>query len=140
MTDKFALPGIQAIAYLAANMLSDNLCLQSLAGLPVHILADMNNVPFNGEPTCECTQTNVQAGSSQTVDFNFRSTSQLPEEFYLSFVVIDANGNYFLIGTKEEHPAIERVQSFGTPDGDPNTFSYNVRLTAPRALIPCRVV
>lgn len=140
MTDRFSLPGIQAIAYLAALTLPENLCMQSLAGVPVHIMADMNNVPFNGEPLCECTQTNAQGGSSQSVEFSFRSTSELPSEFHLAFVVIDANGNYFLIGTKEEHPQIERVQSFGTPDGDPNTFSYTVSLIAPRALIPCRVV
>lgn len=139
MSNTFSLPGVKSIAYLAANTLPAELCMQSLSGLPVFVIADMMQVPFNGEPTCECTQTNAQGGSSQSVEFTFQATIPLPEEFHLAFVVIDANSNYYLIGTKEEHPLIERVQSFGTPDADPNTFTYNVQLTAPRALIPCKV-
>lgn len=139
MSNTFSLPGVKSIAYLAANTLPAELCMQSLSGLPVFVIADMMQVPFHGEPTCECTQTNAQRGSSQSVEFTFQATMPLPEEFHLAFMVIDANSNYYLIGTKEEHPLIERVQSFGSPDANPNTFTYNVQLTAPRALIPCKV-
>lgn len=139
MSSTFSLPGIKAISYLGANSLPANLAMQSMAGLPIVVIADLMNIPFNGEPTCEGTQTNAKAGTSQHVEFSFRSISQLPEEYHLAFVVIDANSNYYLIGTKEEHPLIERVQSFGTPDTDPNTYTYNIQLSAPRALIPCKV-
>ena len=139
MCNHFSLPGIKAIAYLAAMQLPDNLAMQSLAGLEIGILVDMMNIPFSGEPTCECTQTNAQGGTSQTVEFVFRSILQLPEEFHLAFVVIDANSRYYLIGTKEEHPVIERLQSFGSPEGDPSSNTYTISLTSPRALIPCKM-
>lgn len=139
MCNHFSLPGISCIAYLAANSLPSHLTMQSMAGLQIFVVSDLTNVPFNGEPTCECTQTNAQGSPSQSVELSFRATMQLPEEFHLAFLVIDANGDYYLIGTKEEHPLVERVQSFGSPDADPNSFTYNVSLTSPRSLIPCRV-
>lgn len=139
MCNHFSLPGIKAIAYLAAMQLPDNLAMQSLAGLEIGILVDMMNIPFSGEPTCECTQTNAQGGSSEAVELVFLSNTQLPEEFHLAFVVIDANSRYFLIGTKEEHPAIERRQNFGAPQGDPSCYTYTISLTSPRALIPCKM-
>lgn len=139
MRTTFSLPGIQALAYLALNSLPDNLCMQSLAGLTIHLMCDLTNIPFSGEPVCECTQTNAHIGLSQAVELSFKTGLEIPEEFYLAFLVLDANGDFYLIGTKEEHPVIERVKSFGTPDADPNTYSYTISLTAPRALIPCKV-
>lgn len=139
MCNHFSLPGVSCVAYLAANTLPAQLTMQSLAGLPVFIVADIMNIPFNGEPTCECTQTNAQGGPSESVELSFRTTMALPDEHHLAFLVIDANSRYYLIGTKEEHPLIERVQSFGTPDADPNSYTYNVSLVSPRALIPCKV-
>lgn len=139
MSKSFSLPGIKTIAYMASNLLPQELCMQSLAGMPIYVSADMFNVPFNGEPTCECTLTNASNGPSESVQFTFRANEVLPSEYHLAFLVIDANNDYYLIGTKEEHPLIERVRSFGTPESDPSTHTYTVSLTAPRALIPCRM-
>jgi hypothetical protein len=139
MSSHFSLPGIKSIAYLIADGLTEQLAMQSLAGLPIYIHIANTPIGFNGEPTCECTQSNAAVSPSQSVEFSFQSTEQLPDDRYLSILVTDVNGRSYLIGTKEEHPVIERVQSFGNPDSDPSTFTYNVTLTAPRALIPCTI-
>ena len=139
MNTLFSLPGIKSIDYLSADGLTEQLAMQSLAGMPLVIHTARTPIVFNGEPTCECTQTNAAVSPSQSIEFSFRSTQQIPDDRYLAFLVTDVNGRSYLIGTKEEHPLIERVQSFGNPDSEPSTFTYNVQLTSPRALIPCSI-
>lgn len=137
MCNHYSLPGIKAIAYFASLMLPENITMQAMAGLKVRIAADMMNIPFSGEPTCECTGTNTHGCSSQQVELVFQTNILLPESYHLSFVVLDVNGNYHLIGTKEEHPIVELRKNFGTPQGDPSCNTYTISLTSPRALIPC---
>ena len=140
MNTQFSLPGIQSIAYLLSQSLSEYLTMQAISKVPVAIdAALLNPICFSGEPTCECTQSNASIGLSQNLELTFCSKLQLPDNDYLAFLITDANGQSYLVGTKEEHPLIERVQSFGTPEGDPSTFTYRIQLTSPQALIPCSV-
>ncbi len=140
MNDLFSLPGVRSISYIPASSLADKLGVQALAGMPIYIHATPTPIEFNGDPTCECTHSNAGVSPSQSLEFSFRSTQQIPDDRYLSFLVVDVNGHSYLIGTKEEHPLIERVQSFGNPDSDPSTFTYTIQLTSPRALIPCSIL
>jgi len=138
MNNCFSLPGVKAIAYCYAKHLSPDLELQAIAGVPVYATAPLTNIPTTGEPTCECLLTNENYGSNEKVTLSFHSRAQLPDDDYLAFVVIDANDNAYLIGTREEpHPLISRTQSFGTPGGDPSTFTYEITHASVKALIPC---
>ena len=135
MNDLFSLPGVKSISYIPASSLADKLGVQALAGLPIYIHATPTPIEFNGDPTCECTHSNAGVSPSQSLEFSFRSTQQIPDDRYLAFL-----DHSYLIGTKEEHPLIERVQSFGNPDSDSSTFTYTIQLTSPRALIPCSIL
>ena len=119
MDTHFSLPGIKSIAVASANALPSEL-----------------DIPFHGEATCECTQTYAPA-LSETVELTFSSLVELPSDTHIAILVTDANRIPYLIGTKEEHPAFERRQTFGNPDSDSNIYTYTIRMSAPRALIRC---
>jgi len=140
MNHSFSLPGIKCIAIINATTLPSDITLQSIAGVPVAVLQSMQHIHTTGEPTCVCTRNNAHNGSSQTVELSFESTDELPEEYPLSFLIIDAMDQAYLIGVLESpHPAIESSNNKGTPTGDSNTTTYSVKYTAPRALIPCLI-
>lgn len=136
MNTHFSLPGIKSIAVTEATDLPSQLAMQSLAGLPISAPYSPEDIPFHGEATCECTQTNTPA-QSETVELTFSSLVELPADKHLAFLVTDANRQPYLIGTREDHPAIERKQSFGSPDADSNLYTYTIQMNAPRALIRC---
>lgn len=136
MTPCFSLPGISAIAFIRSSDLLPDLTLQALADFPITINPEPTPIPFTGDATCETTQTNASVGPSQTAELSFLSRLQLPTDHYLAFLLTDANGQTYLLGTREDHPLIERIQSFGSPSADPSTFTYRVELSAPIALIP----
>ena len=138
MNTHFSLPGIKSIAVIPANDLSSELAMQSLAGLPISPpMAEL--IPFHGEATCECTQTYAPA-LLEMVELTFSSLVELPADKHLAILVTDANHIPYLIGTKEEHPAIERRQTFGNPNSDSNLYTYTIRMSAPRALIRCLLI
>ena len=140
MNTTFSLPGIKTIAYCYAQWLESDLELLSLSGVPINISAPLTNIPTSGEPTCECTHTNQNNGSNEKVALSFRSRFLIPSGEYLAFVVIDANDQAYIIGTKEEpHPLVSRTQSFGTPGGDPSTFRYEITHASVKALIPIKL-
>lgn len=136
MNTHFSLPGIKSIAVLPALELPSQLAMQSIAGLPVSAPYNPDDVPFHGEATCECTGTNTPA-QSETVELTFSSLVELPTSEHIAILVTDANRQPYLIGTREDHPAIERRQSFGSPDSESNLYTYTIKLNAARALIRC---
>lgn len=138
MNTHFSLPGIKSISVIPANNLPSELAMQSLAGLPISP-PTAEVIPFHGEATCECTQTYAPA-LSEMVELTFSSLVELPADKQLAILVTDANRIPYLIGTKEEHPAIERRQTFGNPDSESNLYTYTIRMSAPRALIRCLLI
>lgn len=139
MNTTFSLPGIKAIAYCYAQWLESNIELQSLADVPVYVTAPLTNIPTAGEPTCDCDHANHNNGQNEKVTLSFRSRFLIPDGEYLAFVIVDANDQQYLIGTKEEpHPLISRTQTFGTPGGDPALFRYEITHASVKALIPIK--
>lgn len=138
MNTHFSLPGIKSIAVASANDLPSELAMQSLAGLLISP-PTAEVIPFHGEATCECTQTYAPA-LSEMVELTFSSLVELPADKQLAILVTDANRIPYLIGTKEEHPAIERRQTFGNPDSESNLYTYTIRMSAPHALIRCLLI
>lgn len=132
----FSLPGIKSIAYAPASNLPTELAMQSLAGVPCFLPLGTVDIPFHGEATCECTQTTLPA-QAEAVELTFSSLMEIPVDQHLSFLVTDANRIPYIIGTREQHPAIERRQAFGSPEADSNLYTYSIQLNAPRALIRC---
>lgn len=140
MCNSFSLPGIKCIAHINANTLPSDITLQAIAGVPVGVFQDMSHLHTTGEPTCVCTRNNAHNGSSQTVELTFQTTEDLPQDYPLAFLLIDAMDQAYLVGVREApHPAIEATTDKGTPSGESNTTTYKVNYTAPRALIPCMV-
>lgn len=139
MNTTFSLPGIKAIAYCYAQWLEPDLELLSISGVPIYISAPLTNIPTSGDPTCECTHANQNKGGNEKVSLSFRSRFLIPSDEYLAFVIVDANDQAYIIGTKEEpHPLISRTQTFGTPGGDPALFRYEITHASVKALIPIK--
>lgn len=133
-----SLPGITALRTLRPNALPPQLARRSAAGLAVHILVPTTEQPFIGVPVCETQTEYDNSAYLQTVTLSFTTIGLIDDSAPLAFIVRTAQGEAYLIGTKEQpFPVIKQTLSTGTPDSASATNSVEVSLTAPLALIPC---
>jgi hypothetical protein len=70
----------------------------------------------------------------------FSCVEELPLHKHLGFVVIDANGKQYLIGSRERcFPTVTATADTGTPSGDAAITNYEVQWNSLKALIPCLI-
>lgn len=131
------LPGISRIAYARAEALTPHITLQAIAKVPVGIFAQLSFLPFNKRTALCETETEFDNNSTlETATLTFYSSETLPDG-NLCFVVTSANGEQYLIGTREmPYPFVKKEQTMGLPDGDANTTKYTVSYSNRVALIP----
>lgn len=133
-----SLPGITAIRTLCCDALPPQLARRSAAGLAVHIVLPTNNIDFVDVPVCEVQTEYDNRATLQTVTLSFTTVGLVDDAAPLAFVVVTAQGESFLIGTREQpYPIIKQKLSTGTPSGTAAANEVEVSLTAPLALIPC---
>lgn len=138
MSNCFALPGIKTLAYVRASALTPSIAMKAVAKLPVSIYVSPTPIEFTGECTCVVDSTNEHNGTSEVAVLSFRSQADLPEEFPLAFVLTDVHGKTYVLGAYEPpFPKITVSKTFGLPQGDPRTKSYEVTFQSIKALIEC---
>lgn len=136
-----SLPGIVAIGYLDCDKLTPNIAYRCGSQLPVGIFTAVTPICFVGNPTCVASSQYKNNGRSFETTLKFSSNDNLPLNQHIGFVVKDASGKSYLIGTRErQFPTIKSSKSSGTPSGDPAVVEYEVKWTsAICSLIPCSV-
>lgn len=135
-----SLPGVKSIGFVDPEYLQPNVAFKSIAGIPIGVFCHINSISICGEASCEAVSEYDNNGRSQKTVLKFNSSEELPTYFKLAFIVVDVNGDSYLIGAKENpYPVIKYSKSFGTPGGDPAVYSYEISFSALKSLIPCRI-
>ena len=134
---KQSLPNITAIYYVPCASLIPNITEKHRAGLPVAIFPLPSPIEQYGNASCEAEQEYVGGGYSEKTVLEFNTTDDLRHYPPLAFVVTDADGQSYIIGTKEApYPIMEITQ---TIDKEVHVNTVKVTFTRPKSLVPCVV-
>lgn len=134
---KQSLPNIVSIAIVPCASLTINILEQYLAGIPIAVFPLPTAIEHYGNATCEAEQEYVNGGYSEKTVLQFTSAEDIKQFPAPAFVIKDAQGKAYLIGTKEApYPMVEITQ---TIDTETNIKAYKVTFTRRKSLIPCAV-
>jgi hypothetical protein len=94
-----------------------------------------------GEVTCETEEQFDNNSQVEKASLTFNTLDELPTYRHLAFVIFTAQGDTFVIGTKElPYPTVKISRSTGTPDGEPSVRKYEVTFSARKSLVLCAVI
>ena len=134
---KQSLPNITAIFYVPCASLIPNITEKNRAGLPVAIFPLPSVIEQYGNASCEAEQEYDNGGYSEKTVLQFNTTDDLSHYPPLAFVVTDADGQSYIIGTKEApYPIMEITQ---TIDKEVHVNTVKVTFTRPKSLVPCLI-
>lgn len=132
---KQSLPNITAIYFVPCTSLIPNITEKYRAGLPVAIFPLPSAIEQYGNASCEAEQEYVGGGYSEKTVLQFTTTNDLSHYPALAFVVTDADGQSYIIGTKEApYPIMEITQ---TIDKEVHVNTVKVTFTRQKSLVPC---
>ena len=132
---KQSLPNITAIYYVPCASLIPNITEKHRAGLPVGIFPLPTAIEHYGNASCEAEQEYDNGGYSEKTVLQFTTTDDLSHYPPLAFVVTDADGQSYIIGTKEApFPMVEITK---TIDKEVHVNTVKVTFTRPKSLVPC---
>ena len=132
-----SLPNITAIYFVPCASLIPNITEKPRAGLPVAIFPLPSPIEQYGNASCEAEQEYVGGGYSEKTVLQFTTTDDLSHHPPLAFVVTDAGGQSYIIGTKEApYPIMEITQ---TIDKEVHVNTVKVTFTRRKSLVPCLI-
>ena len=135
-----SLPGIAQIGYVECEKLQPNIVLKHSSGTPVGIFAEITDIGFFGQPTCEAVEEYDSNGRRVVTSLKFVTNDNIPTYKHLAFVITDVSGTSYIIGSRERpYPVIKSYTSSGSPSGESKANSYEVRWTAIASPIPCAI-
>jgi len=136
------LPGITFIGWLDGSKLQRSVGCAGIVGQHVDIYTAVHEIQFCGEPQCSCKSAKGDGGGyTDTATLKFNSPDRVPfrQMRNMAFVVTDATGKSYLLGSLERPCAsIEGEQMPGSPSGDAAGFAYEVRHCSYKSMVPCR--
>ena len=135
-----SLPGIAQIGYCLCENIQPNIVLKHSSGLPVGVFTKIVPIRFFGSPSCETTEEYDNNGRKAVTALSFVTNDNIPTYKHLAYVITDASGTSFIIGSRERpYPVINSSTSSGSPSGESKAISYEVRWTAIASPIPCAI-
>ena len=135
-----SLPGIAQIGYVECESLQPNVALKHSSGIPVGIFSEIVPVRFFGVPTCETSSEYDSNGRKVVTSLKFVTNDNIPLNKHLAFVISDASGAFYIIGSRERpYPVVKSFANSGTPSGESNATTYEVRWTAICPPVPCAI-
>ena len=134
---KQSLPNIIDIYKVPCASLVPNITEKYRAGLPVAIFPLPSPIEQYGNASCEAEQEYDNGGYSEKTVLQFTTTDDLSHYPPLAFVVTDAGGQSYIIGTKEApYPIMEITH---TIDKEVHVNTIKVTFTRPKSLVPCLI-
>ena len=134
---KQSLPNIIDIYIVPCASLIPNITEKYRAGLPVAIFPLPSAIEHHGTASCEAEQEYDNGGYSEKTVLQFTTTEDISHYPPLAFVVTDANGQSYIIGTQEApYPIIEITR---TIDKEVNVNNVKVTFTRRKSLVPCLI-
>lgn len=132
---KQSLPNIVDIYTVPCASLVPNILEKYLSDMPVGIYPLPTAIEHYGNASCEAEQEYDNGGYSEKTVLQFTSTTDIRQYPPLAFVIRDAQGQCFIIGTREApYPMIEVTK---TIDKETNVHAYKVTFTRRKSLVPC---
>lgn len=136
------LPGVSRLYWMDADLLPSMMTYATATGDALPIMTDLAPVPFCSTPTIERTTKTVNGKNVHTVTLKF-FTRRLMEDMErcrnVAFVAVDANGQPWLIGSRQKpHCIITHTLAVPKP-GDPCGVSYEVKHTAFDTPVKCTI-
>ena len=132
-----SLPSIIRIFTVPCAQLAPNIMEKHLAGVPVGIYPLPTEIEQYGTGTCVAESAIEEGSIIEKTTLQFNTTQQLENREQLAFVILDANLQYYIIGTKEKpYPLVEVTKAV---DRDTNVNTVKVTLARRKSLIPCSV-
>jgi hypothetical protein len=135
-----SLPGITQISYCLCSNIQPNIVLKHSSGILVGVFTEITPVRFFGQPSYEAVEEYDNNGRKVLCTLKFVSNDNIPLHKHLAFVITDASGTSFIIGSRERpYPVIKSSANSGTPSGESIATSYEVRWTAIASPVPCAI-
>jgi len=132
-----SLPDIVAVYRVPCSALTPNITERYRAHMPVSISQPLSPIELCGKGSCEAEQEYDNGGYSEKTVLQFATTEELSQYPPQAFVIKDAEGQSYIIGTREApFPIVEITK---TIDKDMNVNSVKVTFTRPKSLVPCVV-
>ena len=132
-----SLPNIISIYTVPCSGLSPNITEKFLAGIPIGVFPLPTAIEHYGNAKCEAEQEYVNGSYSEKTVLQFTSKQDIRQFPPPAFVIKDAQGDTFLIGTREApFPMVEITE---TIDKEENIKAYKVTFTRRKSLVPCSV-
>ena len=131
------MPGVIAVRWIKAANLSSHLLEKYIAGVPVALGTIGNELKLEDTASASGLNSVENNGLTSKAELEFKTMDEVPRDEDIAWAVQDADGNWWLIGTRERpFPVVEISQSTGTPSGDPAVATVKVTHSAKIALIP----
>ncbi|MBQ3325481.1 MAG: hypothetical protein IJM66_11580 [Muribaculaceae bacterium] len=131
------LPGITEIRVLPAASLLPFLMEKSLAGIPIAVLDAAADVRFFGDASCVTEQVDDHNGRLETATLTFSCLVEVPATGH-AYLIRQASGQWWLLGTKELQPQVTKEYSTSAP-GEKSVYTVTATLKAQKALLPVAV-
>lgn len=133
------LPGISEIRWIACTELHPFLVEKSLAGAPISVeRALTNKVSLYGVSSCITEQEDDNNGRREIATLEFSTLTKVPP-MGAAFLIRQASGQWYLIGSREAEPQVAISYSTGEAAGDPSVDRVTVTFTAIKALLKVAV-
>lgn len=134
---KQSLPGIKNISILPCAELPLHAMAKCMSNIPVGINCDASNLDIYPECSLEVESKYTNGDYFENLSLEFTSTTRIPKNPKMAFVITDIEGHNYLIGTKERpFPVIEYTREIS---GSRNIYDTKVTFSGKRALIPCAI-
>lgn len=131
------LPGITEIRILDASNLLPFLMEKVCAGFPVGILETAARIRHFGDASCKTEQVDEHNGRVETATLTFDCLVDVPATGH-AYLIKQASGQWWLLGTKEQQPQVTKEYSTSTP-GEKSARTITATLKAQKALLPVAV-
>ena len=119
-----SLPGIAQIGYCLCENIQPNIVLKHSSGIPVGIFTEITPVRFFGQPSYEAVE----------------EYDNIPLHKHLAFVITDASGTSFIIGSRERpYPVVKSSATSGNPSGESNATTYEIKWSSVGMPIRCAI-
>ena len=97
---KQSLPDIVAVCRVDCSALIPNITERFRAHLPVNTSQPLSAIELCGKGSCEAEQEYDNGGYSEKTVLQFSTTEDISQYPPLAFIVTDANGQSYIIGTQ----------------------------------------
>jgi hypothetical protein len=131
-------PGISKIYFVKCADLTANLMHKKRLGMPISIMAEKTEIQFCGTATLSVVGTWTNGAMQEKATLKFATTQVLPLDEHIAFLILCANGDKKIIGTKEpKYPVVSYTDTTGKIGGDANLRTYEINHIALKTALEC---